>query len=188
VLRALLADTRVVVHGYRPGALAALGLDDDELRGIRGDVVIASLDAYGWTGPWRARRGFDSLVQHSSGITTIGQHAHGAAQPVPLPAQALDHGTGYLLAAAIARALADGRAATIRASLARTAAFVLALDRNADPARPLPTAAEVAPYRERADTPWGPVDRVRPPGRIGTVAPSWTRPPGPLGDSAPTWS
>ncbi|MDQ1425462.1 MAG: hypothetical protein QOD72_2960, partial [Acidimicrobiaceae bacterium] len=71
VLRSLVADAHVVVHGYRPGALAGLGLGDDELRRLRPDVVIASLDAYGWTGPWRARRGFDSLVQHSSGITTI---------------------------------------------------------------------------------------------------------------------
>ncbi len=188
VLRALVADAHVVVHGYRPGALAALGLGDDELRSMRPDIVIASLDAYGWTGPWRARRGFDSLVQHSSGITTIGQLAHDAAQPVPLPAQALDHATGYLLAAAIARALSDERAVTVRASLARTAAFLLALDRAGDPDRPLPPADEVARYCERADTPWGPVDRVRPPGRIRSVVPAWTRPPGPLGDSDAAWT
>jgi crotonobetainyl-CoA:carnitine CoA-transferase CaiB-like acyl-CoA transferase len=186
-MRALVAEADVVVHGYRPGALAALGFDDDELRAIQPGLVIASLDAYGWSGPWHARRGFDSLVQHSTGITTIGQEARGAGAPVPLPAQALDHGTGYLIAAAIARALADGRPATIRASLARTAAFLVDLGLGDDPDRSLPPGTDVAPYRERAATPWGPVDRVRPPGRIGSFSPAWTRPPSELGDSEPAW-
>lgn len=187
-LRALVAGADVIVHGYRPGALAALGFDDDELRAIQPGLVIASLDAYGWSGPWRGRRGFDSLVQLSSGITTIGQEVHGAGAPVPLPAQALDHGTGYLIAAAVAHAVAERRPATIRASLARTAAFLIDLGLGDDPGRGLPPSTDVAAYCERAATPWGPVDRLRPPGRIGSFSPAWSRPPGELGDSEPVWA
>jgi hypothetical protein len=64
----LLAEADVLVHGLRPGALAGLGFHDDTLRRDNPALVVAALDAYGWTGPWRTRRGFDSLVQMSSGI------------------------------------------------------------------------------------------------------------------------
>lgn len=79
------------------------------------------LDAYGWAGPWAGRRGFDSLVQMSTGIAATGASAAGTDRPVPLPAQALDHATGYLLAAGICRALAGGTARLVRASLLGTA-------------------------------------------------------------------
>ena len=68
---------------------------------VRPGLVDVSLDAYGWTGPWAARRGFDSLVQMSSGIAEAG-HGRGRAPATRCrcPVQALDHATGYLLAAA----------------------------------------------------------------------------------------
>src|SRR5690606_23955267 len=91
------------------------------LRARNPSIIDAGLDAYGWDGPWSSRRGFDSLVQMSTGICAAGAAATGADWPTPLPAQALDHGTGYLLAAAICRALAttvaEGRTSLIRASL-----------------------------------------------------------------------
>jgi hypothetical protein len=62
----LLRRTDVLVHGYRPGALDNLGLDARSRREIRPGLIDISLDAYGWTGPWRHRRGFDSLVQMSA--------------------------------------------------------------------------------------------------------------------------
>ena len=72
-LRGLVSEADVVVHGYRPGVLAALGLSDDERDLIRPGLIDVSLDAYGWSGPWAARRGFDSLVQMSCGsLTTAG--------------------------------------------------------------------------------------------------------------------
>src|SRR5690606_12695692 len=111
----------VVVHGLRPGALAGMGLDAEQLCELNPAIIDAALDAYGWRGPWAGRRGFDSLVQMSSGICAAGAAAAGTDRPTPLPAQALDHGTGYLLAAAVCRALAtsveSGGATEIRASL-----------------------------------------------------------------------
>jgi crotonobetainyl-CoA:carnitine CoA-transferase CaiB-like acyl-CoA transferase len=64
-------------------------------------LIVARLDAYGWDGPWAARRGFDGLVQMSCGIASLDDRA----APSPLPVQALDHATGYLLAGAGCRAL-----------------------------------------------------------------------------------
>jgi hypothetical protein len=131
----LVATAHVFVSGLRPGALDGLGYDRTALRALNPAVITASHNAYGWTGPWQGRRGFDSLVQMSSGIAARGQAVHRSERPVPLPAQALDHATGYLLAAGVCRALCDlraGRTTSIRASLARTAQLLVEL---VDPGR-----------------------------------------------------
>ncbi|MFC0451488.1 CoA transferase [Rhodococcus jostii] len=124
----LLAEADVVVTGYRPGALDGL-LDDAPDHLVRGRVC-----AWGDSGPWAHRRGFDSIVQAASGIARI----EGGDTPGALPAQALDHATGYLLAAGIVDALAaghgDGRGRSVDVSLARTAAWLLrAGGRSEDP-------------------------------------------------------
>src|SRR4030095_12808185 len=91
--------------------------------------VDVSLIAYGWGGPWRNRRGFDSLVQMSSGIADAGMRILGKDRPTPLPVQALDHITGYLMAAAPVRGLthhvATGQGFRAHASLARTAQLLV---------------------------------------------------------------
>jgi hypothetical protein len=113
-----------------------------------------------------------------------------AGRPVPLPAQALDHATGYLLAAGTCRALVElraGRSARVRASLARTAALLLDLGEGGEPLLPLPSPAEVDPWLETVSTGWGPMRRVRVAGAIEGLAPLPGPPPGPLGSDPPTW-
>ncbi|WP_111421550.1 CoA transferase, partial [Rhodoplanes roseus] len=128
-LLALLADADVLVHGYRPDALDRIGLGADVRRAARPGLVDVSLDAYGWTGPWAGRRGFDSLVQVSCGIAAEGLRRFGRDRPTPLPVQALDHATGWLMAAAVVRGLtaraATGRGCRARLSLARTAMLLV---------------------------------------------------------------
>ncbi len=123
----LVAQADVLIHGYRPGAMEKLGYSTNRLRELNPALVIVRYDAYGWSGPWAARRGFDSLVQMSSGIADPGN----GGRPTPLPAQALDHGTGYLIAAAACRALSDGHACA-RLSLARTARLLVELGTDGD--------------------------------------------------------
>ena len=62
----------VLVHGYRPDALQRMGFGDDARHAIDPGLIDVSLSAYGWTGPWANRRGFDSLVQMSCGIADTG--------------------------------------------------------------------------------------------------------------------
>ncbi len=81
----LLADADILVHGYRPDALERLGLDAENRQRLRPGLVDVSLDAYGWTGPWRSRRGFDSLVQMSTGIAEAGMRHYGTSAPKPCP-------------------------------------------------------------------------------------------------------
>jgi hypothetical protein len=185
----LVAGADVLVCGYRGDALARLGWGEARLRAQNPALAICQLDAYGWSGPWQGRRGFDSLVQMSTGIAARGAEAIGATKPTPLPAQALDHGAGYLLAAAACRALTDrlrGEATTARISLARVALLLASLGEHGDPRAS--ELGDVDAYREPADSSFGPLRRVRCPGRIaGLPAPRWDRPAGPLGVDEARW-
>jgi hypothetical protein len=176
----LIAQADVLVHGYRPGAMEALGYSAERLRELNPRLVIVRYDAYGWSGPWAGRRGFDSLVQMSTGIAHPGNGGH----PKPLPAQALDHGTGYLIAAAACRGLTDGRT-SVRLSLARTARLLVELGTDGDPAAP--ALGEVATLLDSYDTLWGPVRSVPCPGRIEGHEAQWAEPAGPLGRHSPQW-
>ncbi len=122
----LLAAADVVVTGYRPGALDRFGLSPEALAERRPGLVVAQLSAWGDRGPWAGRRGFDSLVQVATGIAAV---EGSPERPGALPAQALDHGTGYLLAAGVLRALTeqarDGGSRSVRLALARTAAWLM---------------------------------------------------------------
>jgi crotonobetainyl-CoA:carnitine CoA-transferase CaiB-like acyl-CoA transferase len=191
-LRALVRECDVVLQGYRPGALARLGVSFEECAALRPGIVFASLCAWSDAGPWAPRRGFDSLVQMASGLVDATTRWARAQAPRALPAQALDHGTGYLLAAAIMSALrrraAAGGSQHIRLSLAQTRDWLEGLGRvECDPERPDLGEADVAPYLERMESAWGPLAYVRPPGRLSETAPAWRRPPPRPGADAPEW-
>ncbi len=191
VFERLLAQADVLVHGYRPGALGALGYDEARRRAIRPAQIDVALDAYGWSGPWQARRGFDSLVQMSAGIAAAGMAWQRADRPVPLPVQALDHATGYLMAAAVVRGLIDGMhgsgATTARVSLARTALLLGQPVSEASPAALMPrTDADYAPEEEATD--WGPAKRLLAPVSSDGAALRWDRGASQLGAAAPSFT
>ena len=183
----LLRDAHVLVTGYRPDALPRLDLAPARLRAQHPSLLVATLDAYGFTGPWARRRGFDSLVQMSTGIAARGAEVYGPSSPHPLPAQALDHASGFLLAAGVCRALADGAAGEVRVSLARRAALLVDLGER-DPSTRGPGEEDLEPWLEEVPTAWGPLRRVRLPGEIEGVASAVGPPPGPLGSDPPAWT
>lgn len=179
----LVEDADVIVSGLRPDALDRLGLGQEELAAINPSLISARLDAYGWDGPWHRRRGFDSLVQMSCGIAATDEG------PDPLPAQALDHGTGYFLAAAIGQALANrerfGRVETISCSLVGTANLLMGLD-VPDPeglAEPLGEHD-----LELVTTHWGPASQIPVPNALMGIAPNFAIEAGPLGRHEPRWT
>jgi hypothetical protein len=189
-LRELLAGADVLVHGYRADALDRLGLDDAARQAIRPGLIDVTLNAYGWTGPWRNRRGFDSLVQMSAGIADAGMRAAKSAQPKPLPVQALDHATGYLMAAAVlqglVRRLDCGAGTAARLSLARTADLLTSkvqgsLDDHLAPASDDDWATDLEAMS------FGPARRLRPPLMIDTAPMCWHRPACALGSADPAW-
>ncbi|MEZ5536683.1 MAG: CoA transferase [Thiolinea sp.] len=186
----LLADCDVLLHGYRPGALDSLNLDEATRRAINPAAIDVSLNAYGWSGPWSERRGFDSLVQMSNGIAHQGMLMAGAEKPWPLPVQALDHATGYLLAAAVLHGLIRRREAgeIIQAKLSLARTGELLVSRGHDN-QPQPLAAETPddldPYIEHTD--WGKAQRVKFPLHIGGCPAYWDYPASYLGSSPASW-
>ena len=199
----LLADADVLVVSYRRDALARLGYDMDDLWARRPTLIVARVVAYGHTGPWADRRGYDSLVQMSSGIAAqgrrqpegnhseVGARSAEGERPVPLPLQALDHGTGYLLAAAVIRSLSrlahSGRASEVRLSLARTAELLCSTF-DLDGALATGAALDPAPFLEEASSGFGRIRRVKPLAGIAGMEPAWARPAGPLGSHPPSWT
>jgi hypothetical protein len=186
----LLSQADILLHGYRPGALDRLGYDPAARRSISPGLIDVSLSAYGWSGPWATRRGFDSLVQMSAGVAETGMHWRHSDRPVPLPVQALDHATGYFMAAtairAVNRRLDEGFGTEARLSLARTAKL-LTDGGDGDPSSFLlpETSADLSPIVEHTD--WGDARRLAPPTAIAGAPMQWACPARKLGSAVPAW-
>jgi crotonobetainyl-CoA:carnitine CoA-transferase CaiB-like acyl-CoA transferase len=191
-LRSLVRDAHVFVQGYRPGGLAALGFSPEALAEMRPGIVAVTLSAYGHEGPWASRRGFDSLVQNASGINVAEAEAAGVPAPKELPAQALDHASGYLMAfgalMALARKAKEGGSWHVRVSLAQTGHWLTQLGRlDRGFACPEPTGEELKAHVDEADTPFGRLTFVRHAARLSDTPAFWARPPVKLGTHAPMW-
>ncbi|PUB39719.1 CoA transferase [Pseudomonas sp. GV047] len=190
VFEHLLRDADILFHGYRADALEHLGYTAPELQHLAPGLIDVSLNAYGWSGPWRNRRGFDSLVQMSSGIAEAGMRWKHADKPLPLPLQALDHATGYLMAASAIQALGErlqsGRGGSARLSLARTATLLVQAGQVPDQ----PALREEEPGDQGLvveQTAWGQAHRLLPPLTISGTPLQWDLPAGELGSHRPQW-
>ncbi|WP_037870519.1 CoA transferase [Streptomyces sp. SPB074] len=182
----LLAEADVVVTGYRPGALERCGLTPDGLAARRPGLVLAQVSAWGRSGPWGQRRGFDSLVQAATGIAAVEANREG--RPGTLPAQALDHGTGYLLAAGVLRALTGqtrtGGTRLVRLALARTVAWLLSGPRSPAPAEVPPPPEE---HTAERDSDWGRLRYALPAFSYEGGPADWARPSVPSGTDDARW-
>jgi crotonobetainyl-CoA:carnitine CoA-transferase CaiB-like acyl-CoA transferase len=188
-LEALLGDADIVVVGYRPGSLAGFGLRPKELAQAHPGIVVIELAAWGHTGPWAERRGFDSIVQAAVGIADTEADD---GEPGALPCQLLDHGTGYLAAAAALAALADQRSEGgshhCRLSLARTAHWLLdeprtdSLGKRAEtPSLGRSVVSLPAPAGDL------PLAAVPPPGSLAGTRLRWEVAPARYGADPPVW-
>jgi crotonobetainyl-CoA:carnitine CoA-transferase CaiB-like acyl-CoA transferase len=192
VLRDLLARADIFSQGYRPQALATLGFSPEDAARLSPGIVYVSLSAYGHAGPWAERRGFDSLVQTSTGFNHAEGQAAGVEGPKELPAQMLDHATGYLMAfgamMAKARQSREGGSWHVRVSLARTGRWLWNLGRVADglKAADLPNDA-VSGFLAEMPSGFGPLRAVTPSAALSKTPAFWARPAMPLGSHPPEW-
>ncbi len=190
-LAALLRDADVFVQGYRPGAIAEHGFSPRAVARLRPGIVYASLCAYGHDGPWAPRRGFDSLVQTASGLNMAEAEAFGASAPRALPAQELDHATGYLLAfavmAALKRRAEEGGSWHVRGSLAQTCYWFRRLGRIDGMQCRDPGFDDVRDCMEETSSGFGRLTAVRHAAVMTETPARWARPSVPLGTHAPAW-
>lgn len=214
----LLSAADIVLTGYRPGALDRYGLAPESLADRRPGLVVGQLSAWGQYGPWHRRRGFDSIVQAATGIAVVesvragagpdaqgteaGEPGEGPAYvsglaegvaPGALPAQALDHGSGYLLAAGVLRALTEQRRGSggsrlVRVALARTAWWLLhGLAPAPAPAHASGDGAPGSSWLAETDSPLGRLTYALPPVGYAGCPADWSQAPGVPGADSPAW-
>jgi crotonobetainyl-CoA:carnitine CoA-transferase CaiB-like acyl-CoA transferase len=191
-LRDLLAEADIFSQGYRPRALAALGFSPEHAAHINPGIVYVSLSAYGHAGPWAERRGFDSLVQTSTGFNHAEGQAAGVEGPKELPAQMLDHATGYLMAygamMAKARQSREGGSWHVRVSLAQTGRWLWNLGRVADGLKTEDLKRDaVTAFIEETASGFGPLQAVSHAAVLSKTPAFWARPAMPLGSHPAQW-
>jgi hypothetical protein len=192
VLRGLLAQADIFSQGYRPTSIAARGFSPDDAAKISPGIVYVSLSAYGHAGSWAGRRGFDSLVQTTTGFNHAEGQAAGVDGPKELPAQMLDHATGYFMAfgamMAKARQSREGGSWHVLVSLAQTGRWLWNLGRVADGFRTEDLKGEsVRPFMEEIPSGFGPLRSVRHSALLSKTPALWSRPAMPLGSHPPEW-
>jgi hypothetical protein len=152
--------------------------------------VQVSLCAYGAQGPWRERRGFDSLVQTAMGFNLAEAEAAGQAErPRPLPMQILDQSTGYLIAfgaaAALLRQQREGGSWLVQVSLAQTGQWLRQLGRVQGGFAVKPP--DLSPWLETSDSRFGELRALRHSAEFSRTPAGWLRPSERPGDSPPRW-
>jgi crotonobetainyl-CoA:carnitine CoA-transferase CaiB-like acyl-CoA transferase len=196
-LRGLVREADVFSQGYRPGTLGDRGFSPDALTRVRPGIVFVSLCAFGHVGPWASRRGFDTVVQTVSGITSRQGELFPGAAPGPqfYPVSAIDYLTGYLMAfgamVALARRVREGGSWLVRISLAQTGRWLVGRGQVPEALlRDVPkefTPAELERWAMTTDTPVGRLRHLGPVVRLSETPPRWARPSVPLGYHAPVW-
>jgi crotonobetainyl-CoA:carnitine CoA-transferase CaiB-like acyl-CoA transferase len=196
-LKGLVRQADVFSQGYRPGTLGNRGLSPEELAKLRPGLVYVSLCAFSHMGPWASRRGFDTVVQNVSGITTRQGELFPGDQPGPqfYPVSAIDYLTGYLMAfgamVALARRAQVGGSWLVRISLAQTGRWLVGLGEvPEDAAR---KAHQEFPQTDldrwsiESDAPAGRLRHLGPTVQLSETKPYWARPSVPLGYNQPAW-
>jgi crotonobetainyl-CoA:carnitine CoA-transferase CaiB-like acyl-CoA transferase len=197
ILRGLVREADVFSQGYRPGTLGTRGFSPEALAKLRPGIVFVSLCAFGHVGPWASRRGFDTVVQTVSGITSRQGDLFPGATPGPqfYPVSAIDYLTGYLMAfgalVALAHRAREGGSWLVRISLAQTGRWLVGRGQVPEPelkdvAKEF-TPEELERWSMTSETPVGRLRHLGPVLRMSETAPRWARPSVPLGHNGPVW-
>ncbi len=123
----LVAHYDVVIEGFRPGVLEAMGLGPNVLRAARADLVVARISGFGQSGPWANRAGHDINYVGLAGVLA---RESGAAAPGPPPVQVSDFAGALVAAQQICASLfareRTGHGAVLDIALAQSAMSMMA--------------------------------------------------------------
>lgn len=80
VVKKMIAEADIVIESFRPGVMKRMGLDYEACKAIKKDVVYCSISAFGQSGPYSSRPGYDIIAQAYSGF----MHLTGDPQGPPM--------------------------------------------------------------------------------------------------------
>ena len=104
VVLKLAASADVFVQNFRPGVMARLGLDYDDVRRTNPNIVYVSLSGWGEAGPFARKPVYDPIIQALSGLATV-QAGSDEARPRLVRTILPDKLTGVTAAQAVCAAL-----------------------------------------------------------------------------------
>ena len=187
----LLSEADILVHGLRPAALDGLGFGADWRSNFAPHLLEVTINAYGWTGPWTERRGYDSLVQMSSGLSHESMEWSQSDHPVSQPLPALDYGAGYLMAAAAIKlmtlSLNGQNTRMAKLSLSRVAELLIGQEQEEVPFESDLECVDEDFNPQAEMTSWGAAHRLRSPLHIRNCELAWNKPACRLGSNEPQW-
>lgn len=103
ILRKLIKKSDVLVESFKPGVMGKLNLTYNELCILNPSIIMCSVSAYGQTGPYRDRPGYDLIAQAMSGVMDITGYSDGP--PMRLGPAVADNTTAYHAFGGISAAL-----------------------------------------------------------------------------------
>jgi crotonobetainyl-CoA:carnitine CoA-transferase CaiB-like acyl-CoA transferase len=81
----LVAEADVFIQNFRPGTAERIGVGYDDVRAHNDGIIYCDISAFGDSGPWSERPGYDLLVQGLSGIMSVTGEPDGTPVKVGLP-------------------------------------------------------------------------------------------------------
>ncbi|SFR05813.1 CaiB/BaiF CoA transferase family protein [Poseidonocella sedimentorum] len=107
ILKALAAQSDVVIENFKVGGLAKYGLDYASLAAVKPDLVYCSITGFGQTGPYANRAGYDFLIQAMGGLMSVTGQPDGTpgAEPMKVGVALTDVLTGLYAVIGILSAL-----------------------------------------------------------------------------------
>ena len=81
----LVAEADVFIQNFRPGTAERIGVGYDDIRTHNDGIIYCDISAFGDSGPWSERPGYDLLVQGLSGIMSVTGEPDGTPVKVGLP-------------------------------------------------------------------------------------------------------
>lgn len=80
ILRQLISQSDVFTQNLKPGALAKLGVELDELHKQHPKLISMSISGFASDGPGHSRKAYDLLMQAESGLSSITGSPHAAGR------------------------------------------------------------------------------------------------------------
>lgn len=129
-LRRLIVERAdIVLQNMRPGSADTLGLGATSLLAAKPALIYCNIGAFGRTGPFARRPGYDPLMQAFGGVMSV--TGEEGAPPVRVGPSIIDMGTGMWAAVGILAALhhrhVTGRGGVVDVSLFETATAFMSL-------------------------------------------------------------